>query len=93
MPGISSNFDHTIGRHMMGQQLLTLGLSCEDGFVPLDNELFTSKTKAQGLTESFKDKRNAVAKCHRVTVNQTKPEMVATLIRRATPRVFRPTIF
>jgi len=83
MPGISSHFDHTTGRHMMGQQLLTLGLSCEDGFVPLDNELFTSKIKAQGLTESFKDKRNAVAKRHRVAVNQTKPEMVARMIRRA----------
>ncbi|MEE9424549.1 MAG: transposase, partial [Methylococcales bacterium] len=33
MPGISSHFDHTTGRHMMGQQVLTLGLSCEDGFV------------------------------------------------------------
>ncbi len=31
MPGISSHFDHTSGRHMMGQQVLTLGLSCEDG--------------------------------------------------------------
>lgn len=33
MPGISSHFDHTSGRHMMGQQVLTLGLSCEEGFV------------------------------------------------------------
>ena len=39
MPDISSHFDHTTGHHMMGQQLLILGLSCEDGFVPLDNEL------------------------------------------------------
>jgi len=39
MPGISSHFDHPTGHHMMGQQLLTLGLSCGDGFVPLDNEL------------------------------------------------------
>ena len=55
MPGISSHFDHTSGRHMMGQQVLTLGLSCEDGFVPLDNELFTSQTKVQTLAEPFKD--------------------------------------
>ena len=34
MSGISSHFDHTTGRHMMGQQVLTLWLSCEDGFVP-----------------------------------------------------------
>ncbi len=29
-----SYFDHTSGRHVMGQQVLTLGLSCENGFVP-----------------------------------------------------------
>jgi len=46
MPGISSHFDHTSGRHMMGQQVLTLGLSCDEGFVPLDSELFISPTKA-----------------------------------------------
>jgi len=46
MPGISSHFDHSNGRHMMGQQVLTLDLSCDDGFVPLDSELFISQTKA-----------------------------------------------
>ena len=83
MPGISSHFDHTTGRHMMGQQVLTLGLSSEDGFVPLDNELFTSQTKAQTLPEPFKDGRSTVAKRHRVAAQQTKPEMVASMVRRA----------
>ena len=83
MPGISSHFDHTTGRHMMGQQVLTLGLSCEDGFVPLDNELFTSQTKVQGLAKSFNDGRSTVAKRHRVAIQQTKPNMVASMIRRA----------
>ncbi len=63
--------------------MLTLGLSCEDGFVPLDNELFTSQTKVQALATPFKDGRSAVAKRHRVAVEQTKPEMVASMIRRA----------
>ena len=35
MPGVSSHFDHTTGRHVMGQQVLTLGLSCARGFVPI----------------------------------------------------------
>ena len=83
MPGISSHFDHTTGRHMMGQQVLTLGLSCEDGFVPLDNELYTSQTNAQGLAVPFNDGRSTVAKRHRVAVQQTKPVMVASMIRRA----------
>ena len=47
MPGISSHFDHTSGRHMMGQQVLTLGLSCDEGFVPLDSELFILKTAVE----------------------------------------------
>jgi len=46
MPGISSHFDHTSGRHVMGQQVPTLGLSCDEGFVPLDSGLFISQTKA-----------------------------------------------
>jgi SRSO17 transposase len=83
MPGISSHFDHTTGRHMMGQQVLTLGLSCEDGFVPLDNELFTSKVKIQALAAPFKDGRNTIAKRHQLAIHQTKPEMVASMIRRA----------
>ena len=83
MPGISSHFDHTTGRHLMGQQVLTLGLSCEEGFVPLDSELFTSQTKVQALPEPFKDGRSTVAKRHRAAVQQTKPEMVASMIRRA----------
>ena len=55
MPGVSSHFDHTSGRKVMGQRVLTLGLSCEAGFVPLDSELFTSGVKAQGLHQLFKE--------------------------------------
>jgi len=83
MPGISSHFDHTTGRHMMGQQVLTLGLSCDDGFVPIDNELFTSKTKVQTVAQAFKNKRSSVARRHHDAVHKTKPEMVASMIRRA----------
>lgn len=83
MPGISSHFDHTSGRHVMGQQILTLGLSCEEGFVPLDNELFISQTKAQGLHQPFRDGRSTVAKRYRVAQQQTKPEMVKFMIHRA----------
>ena len=40
MPGVSSHFDHTSGRHVMGQQVLTLGLSSVAGFVPIDSERY-----------------------------------------------------
>ena len=83
MPGISSHFDHTTGRHMMGQQVLTLGLSCEEGFVPLDSELFISNTKAIGLHTEFEDGRSIAAKRYRIAEQCTKPEMVCAMVKRA----------
>ena len=83
MPGISSHFDHTSGRYMMGQQVLTLGLSCDEGFVPLDSELFISQTKAIALHEAFEDGRSIAAKRYRTAQQCTKPEMVNAMIKRA----------
>lgn len=83
MPGVSSHFDHSSGRHVMGQQVLTLGLSSEAGFVPLDSELFISATKAQALHQPFRDGRSVVAKRYRVARDQTKPVMAQAMIRRA----------
>ena len=83
MPGISSHFDHTSGRHMMGQQVLTLGLSCDAGFVPLDSELFISQTKAIELHEPFEDGRSVTAKRYRTAQQCTKPEMVNAMVKRA----------
>ena len=83
MPGISSHFDHTTGRHVMGQQVLTLGLSCAQGFVPIDSELFTGKTNVVDLAAPFKDGRSIAAQRHRAALNQTKPEMARAMIARA----------
>lgn len=83
MPGISSHFDHTTGHHVMGQQVLTLGLSCAQGFVPIDSELFTGQTKVADLDVPFKDGRSIAATRYRAAVNQTKPEMARAMIARA----------
>lgn len=83
MPGVSSHFDHTSGRHVMGQQVLTLGLNGEEGFVPLDSELFISQTKAQTLHQPFQDGRSTAAKRYRVAERQTKPEMLKAMLHRA----------
>ncbi len=83
MPGVSSHFDHTTGRHVMGQQVLTLGLSCAQGFVPVDSELFTGQTNVVGLHAPFKDGRSIVALRHRAALSQTKPEMARAMIARA----------
>jgi hypothetical protein len=65
IPELSSHFDHTIGRHMMVQQVLTSGLSCDGGFVPWDSELFISQTKAIELHEPFQDNHSIASKCYR----------------------------
>lgn len=83
MPGVSSHFDHTSGRHVMGQQVLTLGLSHEEGFVPIDSEMFVSATRAQGLHQAFHDGRSVAAKRYQVAQSQTKPQMAGDMIRRA----------
>ena len=83
MPGVSSHFDHTTGRSVMGQQVLTLGLSTEKGFFPLDSELFISTKKAQELSKPFKDGRSLVAKRYRTAQQQTKPKMAEAMIKRS----------
>jgi len=83
MPGVSNHFDHTLGRSVKGQQVLTLGYSCEHGFVPLDSELFISNSNVQELHQPFKDGRSIVAKRYRQAQNQTKPEMARNMMARA----------
>jgi len=83
MPGVSSHFDHTLGRSVMGQQVLNLGLSCEYGYVPLDSEIFISDVKAQGLHQEFKDARSIVGKRYFQAQHQSKPQMARTMMSRA----------
>jgi SRSO17 transposase len=83
MPGVSSHFDHTLGRSVMGQQVLNLGLSCEHGYVPLDSEIFISNVKAQGLHQEFKDARSIVGKRYFQAQHQSKPQMAKAMMSRA----------
>jgi len=83
MPGVSSHFDHTLGRSVMGQQVLNLGLSCEHGYVPLDSELFISDVKAQELHQEFKDARSIAGKRYFQAQHQSKPQMAKTMMSRA----------
>jgi len=83
MPGVSSHFDHTLGRSVMGQQVLNLGFSCEHGYVPLDSEIFISDVKAQGLHQDLNDGRSIAAKRYHQAQQQTKPQMAKTMMSRA----------
>lgn len=83
MEGISSHFDHVSGRHVMGQQVLTLGLATEKTFLPLDSQIFISKVKATGLVAPYKDGRSVVAKRYDEAREQSKPEMAEHMMKRA----------
>lgn len=83
MPGVSSHFDHTSGRQVMGQQVLTLGLSTSTGFVPVDSGLFISAVKVQELHTPSRDGRSIAAKRFACAQQQTKPQMARNMINRA----------
>jgi len=63
----------------MGQQVLALGLTSAQGFVPIDSELFTGKSNVVNLAVPFTDRRGIAATRHRAALNQTKPQMARTM--------------
>lgn len=83
MEGVSCHFDHTEGRHVMGQQILTLGLVTEKLFMPLDSQVYDSDSKVQGLIRAFKDKRSIVAKRFDEGLDKSKPEIAKGMLGRA----------
>jgi hypothetical protein len=62
MEGVSSHFDHVTGRHVMGHQVLTLGLATEEAFLPLDSQIYISQVKARELITPYKDGRSIAGK-------------------------------
>jgi len=83
MPGVSSHFDHLTARCVMGQQKVTLGVVNYEQFVPVDKEIFISEVKKQALDYKFNDHRRIAAKRYEKSKQQTKPEMVCDMIKRA----------
>lgn len=83
MEGVSSHFDHVTGRHVMGQQVLTLGLATEEAFLPLDSQIFVSQVNARELIKPYKDGRSVAGKRYSEATTQSKPEMAANMMRRA----------
>jgi SRSO17 transposase len=83
MEGVSSHFDHVTGRHVMGQQVLTLGLATEEAFLPLDSQIYISQVKARELTKPYKDGRSIAGRRYSEATTQSKPEMAANMMKRA----------
>jgi hypothetical protein len=83
MEGVSSHFDHVTGRHVMGQQVLTLGLATEEAFLPLDSQIYISEVKARALITEHKDSRSILGKRYGEATLLSKPQMAANMIKRA----------
>ena len=83
MEDVSSHYDHTTNRHVMGQQVLTLGLASEEAFLPLDSQLYISSKKAQPLNRDHNDGRSIGARRYREATTRTKPQMALAMMKRA----------
>ena len=83
MEDVSSHYDHTTNRHVMGQQVLTLGLASEEAFVPLDSQMYVSSKKAQPLNREHRDRRSIGARRYREATTRSKPQMALGMMRRA----------
>jgi len=84
MEGVSSHFDHVTGRPVIGQQALILGLAAEEAFLPLDSQIYISEVKARKLIAEHKDNRSALGKRCGEATTQSKPQMAANMVKRAT---------
>ncbi len=83
MEGVSAHYDHCLGKTVIGQQVVTLGLVADDGFLPLDSELFISSKKVQKLNHKHRDGRSVVARRYRCAKRQSKPQMVIGMLKKA----------
>ena len=83
MEDVSSHYDHTTHRHVMGQQVLTLGLVSEEAFVPLDSQIYVSTKQAQSLNRRHKDRRSIGAQRYREATTRSKPQMALGMMKRA----------
>ncbi|MCU7881272.1 MAG: transposase, partial [Candidatus Thiodiazotropha sp. (ex Lucinoma aequizonata)] len=77
MEGVSNHFNHVTGRHVMGQQVLTLGLATEEVFLPLDSQIYISQVKTHKLINPYKDGRSVAGKRYSEATTQSKPEMAS----------------
>ena len=83
MECVSAHYDHSLGRTVLGQQVVTLGLAADDGFLPLVSELFISSKKVQGLNHEHRDGRSVAARRYRCAQHQSKPKMVISMLKKA----------
>lgn len=83
--GTSRHYDHNEGKTVVGHQLLELGLAGENGFLPVDRQLYMGKSGAvdKDPQRAFKDKRSAAARDMARAREEEKPAMLARMLKDA----------
>ncbi len=81
----SLHHDHNSGRTIQGHQLLELGIVGEEGFIPVDRQIFAgSKNVILKPTEKdFADKRSASAQDMKRALEEDKNEMLQRMLKSA----------
>ena len=86
MDGVSIHYDHSENRCVTGHQVVSLGLSCESGYFPLDSEIsIGTKGVQQKGTRAF-DARTRAMRRFKEAFRLSKLELVAKMVRRALKR-------
>jgi hypothetical protein len=81
--GTSVHFEHAEGRNVKGHQVIELGLSFKNGFLPIDRRIYIGGKKSHYLNEDFKNGKSAVAKDFKCAKDENKNEMFRAMLRRA----------
>lgn len=88
---VSSHFDHTLGKHVMGQQVLEMGLATPKAYASLDSQIYISDKKIQYGKKQLDDYRSAVGKDYIAARYQDKNQMLRQMLKRAISAGFRFT--
>lgn len=83
--GSSDHWDHTEGRTVSGHQVVELGLAGENGFVPVDRQIFMGEKNAveKNPKKPFADGRSSAARDMKRAREETKHEMFRRMLKTA----------
>jgi len=87
--GVSSHFDHTSRRKIMGHQSVQLCHCSPKGTLPIDQHLYISDVKQHPLGKEFKDKRQTVSQDYTQANLKDKNELFRAMLVKATRLGFK----
>lgn len=80
---VSSHFDHTLGKHVMGQQVLEMGLATAKAYTPLDSQIYVGDKNVQQGKKGIIDGRGSVGKDYATAKHKDKNQMLRDMLKHA----------